>query len=409
MRTISFKEFLGEDPIITIEEIIDGLIENEIIGNYSLGTKKYRVTFQSPKSQRAWRSGDFSEDIVYVICDSPHIAKRIAQDWIARKLDPRENDELSRKVPKNNYLRDTEKRHLDMKSRVVGSWQQVIQMLGFAVERRENTIDYIDEPELGILVDALTGRSKSRLMDGLSEMERRGLRQILTATKNNPKQWGGHGEKAAELAKELTVALWDRKDPAVSISTPAPTDSAYSYRNSIYRNKLTQKDANAIIWRVRTYNDAIKEANRLGVKKEILDGMVKDKWEISDKIYNEKRMIYSDLYKRLRIPSSHKAFDSDPASKSWNKRGFDWETYATDVLACYDLETIRSSPGFGSTYADNADYTDWAINWLWDLYTAGPPRRENTQADRYKEALSQLLDYEVKQKKMPVQQEEIPF
>lgn len=420
---MSFRAFLGDDPIITVEEVTGGLVENEIVGNYGPGTKKYRVSFHAPKNQRAWKKGDFSEDIVYVISDSPHTAKRMAQDWIGQRLDPRENDDKPRRVPKSNYLRDTERRHFDMRSRVVGSWQQVVEMLGFAADRRENAVDFIDEPELEILVDALSGRSKKRLLEGLSESERKGLRQLLAASKKNPSLWtGGHGAKAGELAKELTVKLWAKKDEVPfnvdggSTATPLTGDQyGTSYRNSVYRKKLTKRDVQAIMSRVNTYADAIKEANRLGIPKSELDGMVQYRYEAADREYAEKRIIFNDLYKRLHIPSTHDAFGDDHVANYWRNRKFDWEAYATEVLPAFGLETIRNAPDWHAGYEDNAEYTDWAIDWLWNLYKAGPPRREGTQAQRYKDALGEILDGHLQNKNQPQQpkwepeDEAIPF
>jgi len=200
MEVISFRQFIDSQPEITVE-IIGPFHEHSVLGGYAPGFNKYRVTFQAPKNQRAHKVGDFTQDIVYVVADSTHTAKRMAQNWIINRLDPKENEERPKRVTPRNYLRDTERRHLDLKSRVVGSWKQVTEMLGFAIERRQNTVDFIDEPELEILVDALSGRAKQRLIDSLSEPERKGLRQLLRATKKFPEQWKSHGTKAAEYAQ----------------------------------------------------------------------------------------------------------------------------------------------------------------------------------------------------------------
>src|ERR1700753_4246794 len=102
MEVISFRTFVEADNwSISVEEV-GGLLEHEIIGNYENGYKKYRVTFHAPRNQRSWKKGDFEEDVVYVISDSPHTAKKIAQEWIAVRLDPREADSRPRRVPKSN-------------------------------------------------------------------------------------------------------------------------------------------------------------------------------------------------------------------------------------------------------------------------------------------------------------------
>jgi hypothetical protein len=403
---------------ITVEEV-GNLFENEIVGNYEPGSKKYRVSFHAPKNMRAWKTGDFTEDIVYVISDNAHTAKKIAQEWIAGRLDPRENDERPKRVPKSNYLRGTERRHFDMRSRVVGSWKQVMEMLGFAAERRQNTVDFIDEPELEILNDALSGRVKERMLAGLSEMERKGLRQLLLATKRNPDQWqGNHGDKARQLAQSLTVKLWKQReqDPFADVysgSSATPAADRYSsyYNNSVYRRKLTKRDVTLILSRVHTYADAIREANRLGVTKSTLDEFVQSKYAADDEIYQDRRKVFADLYKRLRIPSSHNVFGDDHVSRYWQKRGFDWEAYATEVLPTLGLQTIRYRPD-NPTYDDNAEYTDWAVEWLWDLYRQGPPQRKGTQAERYKKALEEIL-YDLMEQRNVVQPQpqldDIPF
>lgn len=421
MEDFSFRSFFEEAQFeITVEEV-GNLFENEILGNFTPDSKKYRVTFHAPKNMRAWKKGDFEQDIVYIISDSPHTAKRVAQDWIGRRLDPREDQARPKRVPKNNYLRTTEKRHFDMRSRVVGSWQQVVEMLGFAAERRQNAVDFIDEPELEILVDALSGRSKRRLLDGLSETERKGLRQLLQGTKKNPAQWDGHhGKRSAALAKELTVKLWPRRGEAGGdqFSAPAATPATGdTYRNNVYRRKLTKRDVNAIMARVNTYGDVIREANRLGITKGMLDGIVASRYEAADKVWSEKRLIFADLYKQLHIPSTHDVFGDDHVSKYWQKRNFNWEAYATEVLPTFGLETIRNNPqGEESDYTANAEYTDWAVNWLWELYRAGPPRREGTQSQRYKDALDEMLNGHMEDKKLGRQpqvrqpaDEEIPW
>ncbi len=410
----SFRSFIESTQYsITVEEI-GNLFENEIVGNYSQGDKKYRVTFHAPKNQRQWKTGNFEQDIVYVISDSPHTAKRIAQDWISKRLDPKENQERPKRVPKSNYLRSTEKRHFDMRSRVVGSWRQVVEMLGFAADRRQNAVDFIDEPELEILVDALQGRAKQRLLDGLSEPERKGLRQLLRGTKLHPEQWGSHGKRAGELAKELTVILWPRRDKdfdpfSGSAASPLP---AGDFRNSVYRRKLTKKDVRTIISRLSTYADVIREAGRLGISKGVLDSIVAARYEHSDREYEEKRRIFADLYRRLHIPSSHNVFGDDHVAKYWQKREFDWEAYATEVLPTFGLETIKNNAG--STYEDSDEYTTWAVDWLWNLYKAGPPRRTGTQSQRYKDALTEILDNHIQSKNAPkepvtIADEEIPY
>ena len=410
---MSFRRFIEAEPYqITVEEV--GPLFEMVVGQYQPGFKKYRVSFHAPKNQRQWKSGDFAEDVVYVISDSPHAAKRMAQDWIAARLDPREEHEIPRRVPKTNYLRSTERRHFDMKSRVVGSFRQVAEMLGYAAERRENAVDFIDEPELEILVDALGGRYKTRYMNSLSEPERRGLRQMLLATKRQPQLWGDtHGPKAAGLAKELTVKLWSRRDKPqaddtpdfgdFSVPTATPVPSYYSptpYRKSVYRKKLTKRDVDATLARVNTYADVIREINRLGIPKAELDGVVDQRYGHLDREYEEKKMVYADLYKRLRIPSSHRVFGDDHVSTYFQKRGFDWEGYATEVLPTFGLETIRNNPEWEAGYEQNAEYSDWAVNWLWELYKAGPPRKEGTAASRYKEALEEFLNAHIEEKKM---------
>ena len=424
METLSFRQFLDDESLISVEEITGNLFEHEIVGQYRVGYKKFRVTFHAPKNQRGWKKGDFEEDTVYVISDSPHTAKKMAQDWITNRLDPRENDEKPKRVPKSNYLRDTERRHFDMRSRVVGSFKQVAEMLGYAAERRQNTVDFIDETELEILVDALNGRAKERYLNALSEPERKGLRQLLNATKKFPQQWSGsHGAKAAALAKELTVKLWPRRDKEVddmpdilrSGPTATPLGGTQSYRNSVYRRKLSKRDVETIMARINTYADVIKEANRLGISKADLENIVSERYEASDRVYNDKRVVFNDLYKRLRIPSSHRVFGDDHVSRYFQKRGFDWEAYATEVLPTFGLETIMMPKGYGSTYEDNKEYTDWAVDWLWSLYKAGPPRREGTSASRYKEALEMILNGHMdekamsRQEKNPVYYNDIPF
>lgn len=415
-----FRDFITASQWdITVEEV-GSLFENEIVGNYAPGTKKYRVTFHAPKNMRAWKTGDFTEDIVYVIADNAHTAKKVAQDWIARRLDPREDHERPKRVAKSNYLRSTERRHFDMKSRVVGSWRQVVEMLGFAAERRQNAVDFIDEPELEMLNDALTGRSKQRLLNSLTEPERRGLRQLLLATKRHPEQWSGaHGAKARELAQQLTVALWSRRENMDDIfggSSATPVAGSQSYKNSVYRRKLTKRDVDLILSRVNTYADAIREAGRLGIDKGTMDGMVQSRYASEDQEYDTRRKVFADLYKRLHIPSTHNVFGDDHVDKYWQRRGFDWEAYATEVLPTFGFDNIRYRPD-NSTYEDEAEYTDWAVEWLWNLYKGGPPRRKGTQAQRYKEALEEILHDHMQQKSFdrfankyqPMDAEEIPF
>jgi hypothetical protein len=71
-------------------------------------------------------------------------------------------------------------------------------------------------------------------------------------------------------------------------------------------------------------------------------------------------------------------------------------------------------------YQDDDEYSTWAIDWLWNLYRSGPPRREGTAATRYKEALHEILSgtlEDKKNKREPVKyvpgdifgDEEIPF
>jgi hypothetical protein len=252
-------------------------------------------------------------------------------------------------------------------------------------------------------VNALSGRAKQRYLSSFTEPERRGLRQLLLATRRHPEQWGGsHGAKARELAQELTVALWNRRGTEEDIfggSTATPVEGQYQFRNSVYRRKLTQRDVDAILARVNTYADAIREGNRLGITKSELDGLVQHRYASEDQEYDTRRKVFADLYKRLHIPSTHNVFGDDHADKYWQKRKFDWEAYATEVLPTFGFDNIRYRPE-NPSYEDNAEYTDWAVNWLWDLYKGGPPRRKGTQAQRYKEALEEILHDHMQSKKV---------
>jgi hypothetical protein len=196
--------------------------------------------------------------------------------------------------------------------------------------------------------------------------------------------------------------LWNRRGTEEDIfggSTATPVEGQYQFRNSVYRRKLTQRDVDAILARVNTYADAIREGNRLGITKSELDGLVQHRYASEDQEYDTRRKVFADLYKRLHIPSTHNVFGDDHADKYWQKRKFDWEAYATEVLPTFGFDNIRYRPE-NPSYEDNAEYTDWAVNWLWDLYKGGPPRRKGTQAQRYKEALEEILHDHMQSKKV---------
>lgn len=404
MEVLSFRQFIDSQPEITVE-VMGSLLEHEMLGGYAKGFNKYRVTFQAPKNQRAWKTGDFTQDIVYVVSDSPHRAKRMAEDWLIEKLNPKENDTQSKRVPRDNYLKATKRKHLDLKGRVVGSWRQVVEMLGYAAERRQNTVDFIDEPELEILVDALSGKAKQRLIDSLSEPERKGLRQILKATKQYPEQWASHGTKAAEFARELSKILWPRRDtsPTSGTTATAINSTQSSLRNSIYRHKITLSEVRKAIAGVKSYYDVVKTANRFGIPMTELDGVVQYRYSAQDAIFNDRRKVYADLYKLLHVNSKNKALEDDHNSPYWKQRGrFDWANYATGSVTALGLENLpHYPPGPDANYEEKGEYEHKMVNWLWDLYKEGPPKRQDTQTDRYKEALEEVLMGHIQKKAGP--------
>lgn len=355
--------------------------EHALVGQHEPGFRKYRVEFIAPRSIKDQRTGQFMDDTVYVIANNGHSAKRLAHDWIAGRFEPRENDPSPAR--KKNYLKDIEKKHLDIKSKVVGSWREVIDMLSYAATRRENIVDFIDEPELQIIADTLSTKSRDRYLNSLTEPQRQGLRKVLKASRLHPQQWSGpDGRRAQELATQIDhlIRLTRLKDDPTEIRTKNP-----------YLDKLTPKEVDKILGRISSYPDVIREAARFGIPKQELDSFVRDKFQWEDINFDERKRLYQDMRKRLGIRSTHIAMQSDPRSKLFHNR-FEWDRYANEVLPTMGFQTIVI-PGQNSTddYDGQANYENQAISWLWDFYAQGPPK-STPATQRYKDAFEEILN-----------------
>jgi hypothetical protein len=347
-----------------------------------------------PTSKKNWKRGNFTEDIVYVTANNAQEAKEIAHDWILRKIDPEENADRPRRVAKHNYIRDTEKRFFDMKAKVVGSWSEIAKILEYASEKKEDPLQFFDDEEFNILADSLNNKMQSRLISGLSNGAKKALKKVLM-----------HHEKLSEILPNIKI----NKDQVQNTKSTIPT-------RSIYLRKLTHKDADAIISRIKSYHDAIREGHRLGISKEELDTMVADRFSYEDEKHREEMKIYIDIYNKLKVRPSHTAFEDDPGSKFFQDRGFNWTTYATSNIPAMHLKTIPL-PGFNpdrrgfDDYTSQSEYVSHMVPWLFDLYRKGPPKRMS-QAARYKSALEQIIYNQLENKNQNTYQpesDEIPF
>lgn len=361
--------------------------EHALLGNYEPNFRKYRVEFAAPRSIKAQRTGQFADDTVYVIANSSHAAKRLAHDWIVNRFEPRENDPSP--VRKKNYLKNIEKKHLDMKSKVVGSWRDVMDMLAYAATRRENIVDFIDEPELQIIADTLSTKARDRYLGALTEPQRQGLRKILKTARLRPELWSGPGgRRSLELATQI--------DHLIRLTRIQDGPREIRVRNP-YLDKLTPKDVDNILGRIGSYPDVVREAARFGIPKQELDSFVRDKFQWEDINFDERKRLYQDMRKRLGIRSTHSVMQSDPRSKFFHNR-FEWDRYANEVLPTMGFQTIVI-PGQDNTddHEGQANYENQAISWLWDFYTKGPPK-STPATQRYKDAFEEILNGYINEK-----------
>lgn len=375
--------------------------EHQLIG---MEGNKYRVSFKMPKNKKNWSIGHFDDDTVYVSASSSNEAKKLALDWIKTRLEADETNPKAKKSPKINYLQNIDIKHIDMSAKLVNSWAEVVKLLEYAVKNRSQQLTFFDDNEYKIILDTISGNQRNRYLNKLGPKERSLLKKILQNMWESSKHHN-FKQTISDLTKSINTAPQKRTSDAISPSKE---------QSSIYRQKLDLNDAEAILERIKTYPDAIREAKRLGITKQELDYQIEMRF--GQDILHEKEMkyLFSELYKKIKLPSSHKGFDDDdPNSKFWRGK-IDWERLAIDWLPRFGLETVaiplpqglRRGDSFGGA-SEYEPYLDWAVPFLYNLYRNGPPK-QIPMVQRYKAVLEILMN-DILQYQNHQSFEEIPF
>lgn len=378
----SFRSFIEVFPFDLEVEL---LTEHELIGIPQSGERKYRVTFNAPKTAAAAKKGLFDEDIVYVAARNPTQAKRTALEWLRSHLEPREEDTRKR-IPRNNYLKNIDSKYLDMKARVIGSWSDIVKLLEYVSTRREEPTQFFDDQEIEIVLDMMQNKRKNQYLSKLGNSERNTLKKLLKAVWQNPSQLAPGLQAVMRIPEDGLNTIHSTITNApnrIADTTPAETQ-----KTSVYRQKLTQQEVDDILGKISTYPDVLREANRLGINKSDLETSYDEMFRAEDEYHEDLKKVWKWLYNKVRLPSSAKVFGDDHASPYWAKRGINWEDLAMQVTEL-GLSSF-SHPTFGH-YEDKSDYIEWAVPFLWKLYANGPPKPRMTKVEKYKHVLDKIM------------------
>jgi hypothetical protein len=156
---------------VHIEEV---LAEHNLLGNDgSKVNKKFRVVFRYPRTATKAKIGHYEEDTVYVMAPTLQQAKQKVLLWLRTKLEPQVNSLKNR----NNYLKDIDSKHLNVKGKAVKDWNDLLDLIHYLANTRMNDktrATHFGENEARIFLDkARTSHRTGAILRTLPPREQR--------------------------------------------------------------------------------------------------------------------------------------------------------------------------------------------------------------------------------------------
>jgi hypothetical protein len=408
---------------------------------------------------------------MYVFASSNKEAKEQVDRWVRNKLEPVENDE-TRRFPKNNYLKNAKKQHLKIKATRSRTWDDLVDALTHVSSKRGELtpLDYFDEEDFKTLLKRAKRKNFEESLMQLGKNEQRLLKRFYFHMAQSPwldeetrrlldgnmdrvmKSLGGkipprdrvQGEedgkddqpwtywsifepKTEEEQRELVAGIGSTKD-AFNVAAKfgiAPKDLRpikerlfgfedyrFALKKKLFeylRSKIPLRPEHRV-FHESDYNNPLLTKNGVYWEKDLRP--IKERlFGFEDYRFALKKKLFEYLRSKIPLRPEHRVFhESDYNNPLLTKNGVYWDQLTSEVFqGSGGGEFAELLPFTRRTHADESTSTE-EMQWLWDFYKQGKPKRMPNW-EQWKKSLEYLLEYRdrVRDERAANRDDAVPF
>lgn len=374
--------------------------------------KKFKVTLQYPRNSMKAKLGHYLPDVMYVFASSNKEAKEQVDRWVRNKLEPVENDE-TRRFPKNNYLKNAKKQHLKIKATRSRTWDDLVDALTHVSSKRGELtpLDYFDEEDFKTLLKRAKRKNFEESLMQLGKNEQRLLKRFYFHMAQSP--W------LDEETRRLLDGNMDRVMKSLGGKIPprdrvqgeedGKDDQPWTYW-SIFEPK-TEEEQRELVAGIGSTKDAFNVAAKFGIAPKDLRPIKERLFGFEDYRFALKKKLFEYLRSKIPLRPEHRVFhESDYNNPLLTKNGVYWDQLTSEVFqGSGGGEFAELLPFTRRTHADESTSTE-EMQWLWDFYKQGKPKRMPNW-EQWKKSLEYLLEYRdrVRDERAANRDDAVPF
>jgi hypothetical protein len=368
--------------------------------------KKYKVSLRYPRTSSGKKLGHYLPDNMYVFAKDANDAKARAEEFIRNKYEPIENDE--RRHRKINFLKDLEKKHLDMKTKEVRSWDDLVQMFGdIGKKSGAYLLDYFDERDLQTILKKAKKKDFEKELAKLDKVQQRILKKVYFILTQDP-YISDDTKKLIDGETTVTINKLGRSiKPSVTEREPGTEDEVDWPYWSIFEPK-SDKEETDLRGNMNSVNDVFMAARRYGIPAKDLRYMAADEVDKDYKDFNNKKELYNYIIGIMKNAVAKKISNTvDEKGKRYYKKLFreifttdkydDWNNSVLPKLGIHWDQIVKSLASGEYDAWPFARQSDDSIRnegerpeeWLWKFIKDKP--RVQPLYMYYQDALNKLL------------------
>lgn len=364
--------------------------------------KKFRVTLRYPKTSTGAKLGHYVPDTMYVFATNEKEARDKAEELMRNKLEPVEN--LEKRFPKHNYLKDVKKKHLNLRTKEVRSWEDFVKMLG-EIKPSDYLTDYFDEKDLQMILRRKDLAADLKKMDS---RQQRMLKKIYLTLSQDP--------YLSDETKGLLNGLPKAKAKKAEIKDKPQKEWPYW---SIFEPKTDEKERE-LINRISDVKDVFQAGMKFGIPPRDIRSVASPEMDADKQYHYEIKRVYDRVMELItnqiklkqrrsldgiiingkKIKNPVKSFkklieDGDYNSKIVSDLGIQWDQIVQSFMYSSEYPAFP----FHYQHADETETDTKASEFLWELMYNPPKAR--AKVDYYRDALEKLLHQKNKSKTIP--------